>query len=144
MVSSFVDPTQLRVGQTTKEISMAKANRLNMCSAVREALVKAGYSTVKVVNAVNGELEAMALEKSEEKTGDSKYSTKTGLVTVGTSVKETYKDKATIGRLFDVWNTHIKKAEECFTTVVEIPAIVKPWLDGFAKATAKETAQEAK
>jgi len=111
-----------------------KPNRLNLCQVVREALIRDGYSSVKVTDAVNSELGKLALVSSEDKTGDGKIKSK-GLeyaVTVTGSFK--YIGKNTLPCKFDAWHSCVSKAEKVASMpAIELPVEFVTWLDGFAK-----------
>jgi hypothetical protein len=112
-----------------------KASRLNLCQCVRESLILAGYSSVKVVDAVNSELAKATLVSEEAKTGDGKIKSK-GLE-YAVTVTGTYKyiQKNTLPVTFDAWHSAVAKAEKIASMDnVALPKLFIEWLDKFAKA----------
>ena len=112
-----------------------KATRINFCSTIREALTEAGYSTVKAVNALNGELQALELANSKSTTkGGTIKGRKIPTFSVKVQTSEGYESRSiTPAMELDTMNTALEKLEktvEHFT--VTLPASVCRWLDGFA------------
>lgn len=115
-----------------------KAQRLNLCTVVRNSILLAGYSSVKVVNAVNAALGALEAHSEEGKLGDGRVTKSEYKVTETVTLK--YKgDKATAPLLFDAWHSAIAKAEKIasFESLV-LPGVFIQWLDKFAKADKSE------
>jgi hypothetical protein len=112
-----------------------KANRINLVAPVRQALINAGYSTVKVVSAVNAELGKLGGEVSAAKLGGGRLTGKATEYRVSESVTTAYSGKLTDGLHFDAWHTKIESANKVaeFETVA-IPARFLPWLNKFATA----------
>lgn len=122
---------------------MSKPTRLNLCSPVRTALIERGYSSVKVVNAVNGALKECELAEATQKTADSSIAKKSATFKVRVSVSEKYESKLTVPLLFDVWHGRIAKAEEvAHFESVQLPKRFDEWLDKFAKANEADKAAE--
>lgn len=117
------------------------AKRLNLCPAIRAALSDAGYSTVRVVNAVNSALGELSVSSSESKLGDGRI-TKTAYKVTETTAAKYEGNAASVPLRFDAWNGAIAKAEKIASfDSVAIPVIFKAWLDKM-KATPEEIAKE--
>lgn len=110
-----------------------KPNRINLIPAVRRGLIASGYSTTKVVNAVNAALGEIKLESTSDKTGDGKVTKDSYKVTVTGTFK--YTNEKTAPLLFDAWHSAIAKADKIASMeAVEIPSFfVANWLK-FAKS----------
>jgi len=112
-----------------------KANRINLVAPVRQALIDAGYSTVKVVAAVNAELGNLGGEISAAKLGGGRATGKLTEYAVSESVTTKYTGKLTDGLHFDAWHTKIEAAEKVAQfRHVDIPGQFVDWLNKFAKA----------
>lgn len=119
-----------------------KAQRINLVTPVRKALIESGYSTVKIVSAVNQELAKAKLVSETAKTGDGTASKDGYRVTVTGTFK--YEHSKTLPVLFDAWHSAIGKADKIARfESVEIPPVFSKWLE-FAKATKEETEAENK
>lgn len=116
-----------------------KAQRLNLCTPVRLSLLALGYSTVKIVNAVNAELGKLAVVETTGKMGDGKLASKG--TEYRSSVSETHKlsGKLTMPLYFDAWHSAVAKVEKIAPfKAIEVPAPFVAWADKFAKADKKE------
>jgi hypothetical protein len=106
------------------------AKRINLVECVRVSLTEAGYSTVKVVNAVNAELGRLAVTKggSEAKLGDGRV-TKTEYRVTEDLGSVAYKGGKTPGLVFDAWHSAIAKANKVAEMdAAPIPAHFSAWL----------------
>lgn len=118
-----------------------KANRLNLVSPVRQALIAGGFSVVKVVNAVNAALGDLHVELKAEKTGVGRLTNmgekSKGEPTykVGISQSGTAEGKMTLPLLFDAWHGKIEAAHKlCEFDSVTLPKRLSDWVGEFAKA----------
>lgn len=119
-----------------------KSQRLNLCQSFRNSLIEHGYSTVKIVNAVNaalGELDKSGTKQSE-KLGDGRLTKTAYKVTETTTIAETYSGNASsIPLRVDVFNSQLAKLEK--VAVFEnapLPPVFCEWFDKFAKADKPE------
>lgn len=119
-------------------ITMANIpHRLNLCTPLRNALLDAGYSTVKVVNAVNAELGRLECVKETDKTGIGSVTKKTYKVSVGVSLR--YEGAKTPALILDAFNSKLEAALKVAEfDSVSLPEVFVPWLESFA---AKDTAK---
>jgi hypothetical protein len=122
-----------------------KAQRYNLCTPVRQALINGGFSTVNVVNAINAALGNLRCTSDDAKlSGGTAKQPKKGEATY--SVTETeqrkYKGVLTAPLLFDAWNTAVDKAHKvaAFETIA-LPTHLSHWLAKF-KATDTEAKNE--
>lgn len=103
------------------------SKRLNLIGAVRAGLEAAGYSTVKVVNAVNSALGQLQETGSESKLGDGKAGKGTYKVSESTVTK--YAGEINEPLRFDAWHSAVTKANKIAEMdSVAIPAVFGPWL----------------
>lgn len=118
------------------------SKRYNPCAPIRNALLNAGYSTVKVTNAVNSALGELSAASAESKLGDGRITKTSYKVTESTSTK--YEGKAdSLPLRFDAWCGAVEKANKIASfETVEIPGVFKQWLE-FAKVSEKEAKTEA-
>ncbi len=123
-----------------------KSKRLNLIGAVRAGLEARGYSTVKLVNAVNAELGKLEAVETTSKLGDGSVGRQGVSYGVTESVSVKYKtDVLTIPLLFDAWHGVIAKANRLAESdIVDIPQTFRAWLDKFAKADAEKPADKDK
>lgn len=117
------------------------AKRYNPCAPIRNALLNAGYSTVKVTNAVNSALGELTASTVESKLGDGRITKTEYKVTESTTTKFAGKAESLPLR-FDAWCGAMEKANKIasFETVT-IPGIFTEWLE-FAKVPAEEAKKE--
>lgn len=104
------------------------ASRINLVNPVRQALINSGYSTVKVINAVNAALGQLASKGSEAKTGNGSLSKDTYKVSVTSTEK--FVGTRTVPLAFDAWHSAIERAHkiaqfEC----VDLPEVFNEWLE---------------
>lgn len=119
-----------------------KASRINLIPSVRRGLINAGYSTVKVVSAVNAALGELANIATTEKAGDGSLTKSSFKVTNTVTFK--YEGKRTLPLVFDAWHSKQSQADKIASMeVVEVPSIFHAWLDKFAKADAKQSEIES-
>jgi len=119
-----------------------KAERINLCSVVRASLIAAGYSTVKVVGAVNSALGELKAAKETARAGDGKHNKRMEF-SITESVTTKYTGKLTTPLLFDEWHSQIAKAEKIAKfDSVSVPPVFTQWLDKFAKGKAEELETE--
>lgn len=118
-----------------------KPNRLNLCNVVRNSLTDAGYSTVKVVSAVNAALGEVEMIGETGKIGDGSVTKSAYKITVSASYK--FEGKKTLPLVFDAWHSKVHAAEKIAESdTIAIPGIFKPWLDKFAKSKVEEQPAE--
>lgn len=118
-----------------------KASRLNLIPSVRRGLLDNGFSTVKVVSAVNAALGELALASETQKSGDGNI-TKDGYKVTNT-VAFKYEGKRTLPLMFDAWHSaQAKAAKIAEMEVVSIPPIFNTWLEKFAKGAKEELNKE--
>lgn len=122
------------------------AKRLNLIGCVRAALEQAGYSTVKVVNAVNSALGQLDVIGSESKLGTGSVSKKGYRVSESTTTK--YSGAVNVPLHFDAWHSAMAKADKVAEMdTVSIPAVFTAWLQSMKvdapKAESKAVAPAA-
>ncbi len=106
-----------------------KANRINLVTPVRVALIELGISTVQVVDAVNADLGNLTGEVTNEKTGAGRTVEKGTHYAVSTSQSVKHTGKLTMPLLFDAWHSKIEAANKVASFErVEIPRIFGDWL----------------
>lgn len=121
-----------------------KATRLNLIPVVRSALWDAGYSSVKVVNAVNSALGELTNPVVEHTLGDGKVKSKGEHYSVTESIKEAYTAKMTPPLLFDAWHSGVQKLQKIASVdTIGIPPVLVVWLDKFAKGESEALVKEA-
>lgn len=104
------------------------ASRINLVNPVRVSLINSGYSTVKVVNAVNAALGQLNSKGSEAKTGAGSVSK--DIYKVSVSTVEKFTGTKTIPLQFDAWHSAIAKAHKVAEfDCVDLPAEFSPWLE---------------
>lgn len=103
-------------------------NRLNLVVPVRCALEASGYSTVRVVNAVNAALGQLEKISSESKSGHGSVSK--GMFKASETLTIKYKGERNDPLDFDAWHSAIAKAHKIaeFDTV-GIPVRFVEWLE---------------
>lgn len=106
------------------------AERINLCQSVRTSLVASGYSSVRVVNAVNSAIGELSRADKPDKLGPGRASIKRGQYKVAGSVGYQLEGKLTMPLWFDSWHSAIEKAEKVapFDSVA-IPQMFEEWLN---------------
>lgn len=117
-----------------------QAKRINLILPVRQALIDAGISTVRVVNAVNAELGALEATGGTLKLGSGTVTKKAYRVTETVSTK--FEGRKTVPLVFDAWHSKLEAAFKVarFETV-GLPVVCKEWLEKM-KATPEEQEKE--
>jgi hypothetical protein len=119
---------------------MQSPKRENICEPVRSKLERMGVSTYLVLAAINsalGELKVVDA-KHGEKVGKQKL-TKKGLVTIGTSEKDTFTGADNINLQFDRWQYAMGEVQaiapmnDCV-----ISYVFESWLQKFTKVDEEE------
>jgi hypothetical protein len=122
-----------------------KPKRLNLIVEVRAALIGEGYSTVRVVNAVNAALNDLKEDEKHpatQRTGDGKIVSRGKEYAVGVNIRINYRGKSdSPPLLFDAWHSAIAKCQTIAEFPVTIPPIFAPWLEKM-KATKEEATKE--
>lgn len=112
-----------------------QAQRLNLCLPVRLTLIAMGVSTVKVTNAVNGELNRLTVVKAEAKLGAGSAKTpknKAHRFTVTETQSVKYEGKLTLPLLFDAWHSKVEAANKLAPfDSIGIPKCFVEWLGKF-------------
>ncbi len=125
-----------------------KANRINLCTLLRESLYAAGYSTVAAVNAVNGSLEKLAVERTKgETTGLGKISKKGYRVGINLGQAKAFcsSEELNVPLVLDAYNTTLIAIEKLgihYAAPLPVPPVFAEWLDGFAKREAAPAPQD--
>ena len=129
---------------------MIKAQRQNLCAAVRDALTSEGYSSYLVLNAVNAELGKLNSKGAESVLADSKAKEKNAVLSVTQSTKENFTGAMTMPGFFDVWSCAVGKLNKLATTPVVLPRVFtdgsrgkgEGWLQFAHKATLEQEQKE--
>lgn len=104
--------------------------RINLITCIRVALLDSGYSTVKVVAAVNAALGELKKSKETEKLGSGAANTKRGQYGVTLSVSQKWEGKLTLPLHFDAWHGAVERANKIAEIdMVSIPSVFLVWLD---------------
>ena len=102
-------------------------NRLNLVNPVRVALELGGYSTVRVVNAVNAALGQLEKVSSESKSGNGSVSK--GMFKVSETLTIKYKGERNDPLDFDAWHSAIARANKIAEfESVSLPVRFNDWL----------------
>lgn len=122
------------------------AKRLNLCCAVRTALINSGYSTVKVVDAVNAALNDLQEVDSEAKLGNGSITKATkerpALYKVSETVTTKYRGPISVPLIFDRWHSAIRAAEKIAPFgCVDLPEEFTPWLEKMKEPSKPEPAK---
>lgn len=114
--------------------------RINLIPPIRKALVNAGISTFRVVEAVNAELGKLEATKESAKLGTGSV-TKAGYKVTGV-VSTVYKGNKTIPLLFDAWHGKVEAAYKVAGfDEIAIPGIFSEWLSKLKKHSETEVAE---
>lgn len=126
---------------------MKNPQRLNLCSVIRHACIEAGYSTVKIIGAVNSALGDLEVTKEKATTKNSlvtkQTKNKASLFRINQAVSLSYEtENISLPLRFDAWNTLVERMEsDSMKTVgtiehlkmMPLPHVFTEWLDKFAK-----------
>ena len=117
--------------------SNMKGTRPNFCQPVREALIQAGYSYVRVLSAVNSFLGQLEAVQSTAKVGHGRL-TKSSYK-VSETEKNDYETGKSIVGIFDSWSCAIERADKIAEMdSVSLPAKFNVWLQKMKEPTPLE------
>lgn len=117
------------IGPVNLSWQMNNMQRINLITPVRTALLNSGYSSVKVVAAINSALGELKVAKSTERLGDGSMSRK-GKYGVTNVVSEKYEGKYSMPLLFDAWHSKLASAHKVAEfDGIDLPAVFSEWLD---------------
>jgi hypothetical protein len=122
------------------------AKRINLIGCVLAGLADAGYSSVKVVSAVNSELGRLQVGKggSEAKLGDGRL-TKSEYKVTESLGSTAWHGKRSPGLEFDAWHSAIAKANKIGEMdKVPIPTVFTTWLQSMKSDAPKSEPKSEK